>query len=83
MKSGVTLSASAPSLFIAEVMVPSDREIPRTVNEGVPIVQALPQSDAAQAFRGLATSYVARQEPAAAAEEVGAGKGKKRFGRRG
>jgi pilus assembly protein CpaE len=65
-----------------EVLVPSDREIPRTVNEGVPIVQALPQSEAAQAFRGLASTFVARQEPAPG-EEVGAGKGRKRFGRRG
>jgi len=63
-----------------EVLVPSDREIPRTVNEGVPIVRALPQSEASQAFRGLASSYLAQQE--SVAEEAAAGKGRRRFGRR-
>ena len=35
-----------------DVFVPSDREIPRSVNEGTPIVASKPQSDAAKAFRG-------------------------------
>ena len=38
-------------------MVPSDREIPRAVNEGVPIVLARPESDASAAFRDLADFY--------------------------
>jgi pilus assembly protein CpaE len=42
-----------------DVMVPSDREIPRAVNEGAPIVMARPNSDAANAFRALARSYAA------------------------
>ena len=37
-----------------DVFVPSDREIPRTINEGTPIIMAKPQSEAADAFRGLA-----------------------------
>ena len=37
-----------------DVFVPSDREIPRAVNEGVPIITARPQSEAAEAFRTLA-----------------------------
>ena len=37
-----------------DVLVPSDREIPRAVNEGVPIVTARPQSEPAQAYRQLA-----------------------------
>ncbi len=37
-----------------DVFVPSDREIPRTVNEGIPIVIARPQSEPAEAFRRLA-----------------------------
>ena len=37
-----------------DVLVPSDRDIPRSVNEGAPIVLAKPQSEAAEAFRQLA-----------------------------
>ena len=33
-----------------DVFIPSDREIPRTVNEGMPIVVARPQSEPAEAF---------------------------------
>jgi pilus assembly protein CpaE len=42
------------------VLVPSDREIPRTVNEGTPIVSARPESTAASAFRMLAALFVER-----------------------
>src|SRR6188508_1759468 len=37
-----------------DVFIPSDREIPRTVNEGIPIVVARPQSEPAEAFARLA-----------------------------
>jgi pilus assembly protein CpaE len=37
--------------------VPSDREIPRSINEGTPIVAARPSSGAARAFRDLADRY--------------------------
>jgi pilus assembly protein CpaE len=40
-----------------DVMIPSDREIPRALNEGLPIVMAKPGSEAATAFRRLAASY--------------------------
>jgi pilus assembly protein CpaE len=40
-----------------DVFVPSDREIPRSINEGTPIVAAKPQSGAAKAFRNLADRY--------------------------
>jgi pilus assembly protein CpaE len=40
-----------------DVSVPSDREIPRSVNEGTPIVAAKPQSAAARAFHSLADRY--------------------------
>jgi pilus assembly protein CpaE len=43
-----------------DVMVPSDREVPRSINEGIPIVRAKGKSDAAKAFRGLAQLYVQR-----------------------
>jgi pilus assembly protein CpaE len=47
-----------------DVFVPSDREIPRAVNEGVPIVLAKPGSEAARAFDKLAEVYVATQDDA-------------------
>jgi pilus assembly protein CpaE len=40
-----------------DVYVPSDREIPRAVNEGEPIVLSRPESEAAAAFRSLAVLY--------------------------
>ncbi len=40
-----------------DVFIPSDREIPRAVNEGVPIALSHPDSDAAGAFRSLAAIY--------------------------
>ncbi|MDX6480028.1 MAG: pilus assembly protein CpaE [Gaiellaceae bacterium] len=43
-----------------DVSVPSDREIPRSVNEGTPIVAARPGSGAARAFEALADRYVQR-----------------------
>jgi pilus assembly protein CpaE len=41
-----------------DIFVPSDREIPRAVNEGVPILTAKSQSEAAAAFRQLASGYI-------------------------
>ena len=61
-----------------EVTVPSDREIPKSLTDGVPIVLAAERSDAARAFRGLAERYVdagssngSAVEPAAGAPEHG------------
>jgi pilus assembly protein CpaE len=51
------------------VMVPSDREIPRSVNEGVPIVASRERSDAARAFRELAQAY---EKPAGDGEQADA-----------
>jgi len=62
-----------------DVQVPSDREIPRAVNEGVPIVQAAPRSDAAAAFRKLASLYPAPVH----GELAAAGSSRRLFGRRG
>jgi pilus assembly protein CpaE len=47
-----------------DILVPSDRDIPRAVNEGKPILIAKPQSEASQAFRQLAQQLV-RGEAAA------------------
>jgi pilus assembly protein CpaE len=48
-----------------DVMVPSDREIPRAVNEGMPIVMAKSRSEAAKSFKRLASLYDASSQPAA------------------
>src|SRR5207253_7437041 len=40
-----------------DVMVPSQRDIPRTITTGTPIVAAQLRSSAAKAFRKLATMY--------------------------
>jgi pilus assembly protein CpaE len=40
-----------------DIQIPSDREIPRSVNEGVPIVASRERSEAAKAFRELADRY--------------------------
>ena len=42
-----------------DILVPSDREIPRAVNEGIPITLAKPSSETAAAFRQLASYYTA------------------------
>jgi len=56
---GITQSDVAKVLGIdPDVLVPSDREIPRAINEGVPITLAKPNSEAATAFRQLAAFYV-------------------------
>ena len=43
-----------------DVLIPSDRDIPRSVNQGTPIVVAKSRSDAAKAFRSLAAMYELR-----------------------
>src|SRR6476646_1149106 len=49
-----------------DVSVPSDREIPRSINEGTPIVAAKQGSGAAKAFRNLADRYAKPPTPAPA-----------------
>lgn len=43
-----------------DVLVPSDREIPRSVNEGIPIVASRERSESAKAFQRLADIYTRR-----------------------
>jgi pilus assembly protein CpaE len=62
----VSVLGSEPDIYI-----PSDREIPRAVNEGVPIVLSRPQSFAASAFHDLAALFITRDE-ALAGEPVAA-----------
>lgn len=40
-----------------DVLIPSQRDIPRSVTEGIPIVSSQPRSAAAKAFRALADAY--------------------------
>jgi pilus assembly protein CpaE len=49
-----------------DVSIPSDREIPRSINEGTPIVAARQSSGAAKAFRDLADRYATAPVPAPA-----------------
>src|SRR5438309_6137609 len=46
-----------------DVSIPSDREIPRSINEGTPIVASKQSSGAAKAFRALADRYAKPPAP--------------------
>jgi pilus assembly protein CpaE len=46
-----------------DVFIPSDREIPRSINEGTPIVASKQSSGAARAFRALADRYAKTPAP--------------------
>jgi pilus assembly protein CpaE len=68
----VGISSSAVTAVLGrepEVLVPSDREIPRAINEGVPIIVAQPKSEASDAFRSLATFYESEHEIEEPAEQ--------------
>ena len=66
-----------------DVYVPSDREIPRAVNEGEPIVLSRPESEAAAAFRSLAALYAGATYEAPALAAAAPTKQRRRlFGRR-
>ena len=71
----VAVLGSQPDIFI-----PSDREIPRAVNEGVPITLSRPQSYAAAAFHELAALFTGGAEQAA--EPVAAAAASQGGGRR-
>jgi len=61
----VTVLGSEPEIFI-----PSDREIPRSVNEGVPITLSRPHSYAAASFHELAALFTGSEPATATAEPV-------------
>jgi pilus assembly protein CpaE len=90
-QSQVGISSSEVSRVLGrepDVLVPSDREIPRAVNEGVPITIARPSSEAALAFRQLAGQLNAHASANGAAthlpgEQPAEERGRRRlFGRR-
>jgi len=56
-----------------DILIPSDREIPRSVNEGTPVVASRERSEAAKSFRDLADLFakpVAKPKPPAKAEKT-------------
>ena len=60
-----------------DVLVPSSRDVTRSVNEGVPIVLGQPRSEAAKAFFSLTEMY-----GHAAKRRDGSGSGRRLFGKR-
>jgi pilus assembly protein CpaE len=54
------------------VFIPSDREIPRSVNEGIPITLSRPQSYAAASFHDLAGILLGKDAPNGEAVAAGA-----------
>jgi pilus assembly protein CpaE len=61
-----------------DVFVPSDRQIPKTLTEGLPIVAADERSDAAAAFRSLAKHYIAAAAAASTNGHADGARGKAR-----
>ena len=49
---------------VPDVLVPSDRDIPRSVNEGLPVALSHPKSDAAKAFAALMSATSPRSRSA-------------------
>jgi pilus assembly protein CpaE len=85
--SRVGISASDVAAVLGrrpDVLVPSDREVPRAINEGVPIVLSRPDSQAARAFHELADLVTLNGAPSPAADSAAEGTASKRrrFARR-
>jgi len=49
---------------VPQIKIPSDRAVPRSINEGQPIVLSQPRTDAASAFRDLADIYARERHDA-------------------
>jgi pilus assembly protein CpaE len=54
-----------------DVLVPSDRDVPRSINEGTPVIAGRKRSPVATAYRSLAEHYVARGIGSASASRNG------------
>ena len=66
-----------------DVLVPSHRDITRTVNEAKLMVTSSPRSEAAKAFRRLARLYEPVAQPSRNGTRNGAGRGRRRMLRKG
>jgi pilus assembly protein CpaE len=64
---------------VPEVLIPSDRDIPISVNDGTPIVIKDERSEAARAFQKLAERYAGDEQGEAETEFEVAPEGKRRF----
>jgi pilus assembly protein CpaE len=62
-----------------EVFIPSDRQIPISVNDGTPIVLQDERSEAARAFQKLAERYSERELEEAPSESATSQSGKRRL----
>jgi MinD-like ATPase involved in chromosome partitioning or flagellar assembly len=72
---GITAEDVAAVLGHApDVLLPSDREVPRALNEGVPIVMARRQSAVTRAFKQLAASMEQKTASASAITTTESGK---------
>jgi pilus assembly protein CpaE len=58
-----------------DVLVPSHRDVARSVNEGSPVVASRPRSDAARAFQSLAAAYLGPAAATKAHRRIGRRKG--------
>jgi pilus assembly protein CpaE len=65
-----------------DVLVPSDRTIPRTLTHGRAVVEAEPKSGAARAFKSLAAHYLQGEYPSSTAHVEATASADKRVGRR-
>ena len=65
-----------------DVLVPSDRDVPRAVNEGIPVVLAKPDSPAARPFKALASAYLSEDGPGVDGHVASDGAGRRRLLRR-
>ena len=72
----VTVLGRAP-----DVLVPSNRDVVRSVNAGEPIVLASPRSEAAKAFRALAQIFLSSRVPASGGAAKHRARGLKALGR--
>ena len=58
-----------------DALVPSNRDVVRSINEGVPIVRYRPRSDMAKAYRQLAAAYAAKPATKGRRRLIGGRKG--------
>ncbi len=66
-----------------DILVPSERTIPRTLTQGRAVVEAEPKSGAARAFKSLAERYLRSERPVTTVrEDAATNNGDKRAGRR-
>jgi pilus assembly protein CpaE len=66
-----------------DTLIPSDRDIPLSVNESTPVVQSKPKSEAAKAFTSLAARFQSQAAPTTTTTTNGAVEGRRLLRKRG